>query len=263
MKTKIFFDIEGVSHSKNEDFLVHVLFDTASQSVNAIEGTIVLDPSLEIKEIRDGDSVLKFWVEAPHIDTKDIKFSGIAPGGFNTSDGKLFSILLHTKQAGNVAVSARDIKVLKNDGKGGQLENTIQSSQIKITNEVSEQTVLVTDTDAPEVFQPEISRDNSLFGGKYFVAFSAQDKGSGIKSYEVKEGFFGSFAPAQSPYELSNQGLYKTVYVKAIDKSGNERVVTVKATHLSPVEYVGIAIIVVAGVVLLVRKIWKRNSLKH
>ncbi len=263
MKTKLFFDYGNSAHGKGEDFLVHVLFDTASQSVNAIEGTIVLDPSLEIKEIRDGDSILKFWVEAPHADSKDIKFSGIAPGGFNTSGGKLFSILLHAKQTGDVGLSARGIKVLKNDGKGGQLENIVQPSQIKITNEVSEQVVPVTDTDAPEVFQPEISRDDSLFGGKYFVAFSAQDKGSGIKSYEVKEGFFGSFAPAQSPHELSNQGLYKTIYIKAIDKSGNERIVTVKATHLSPVEYVGIAAIVLLGVVLLVRKIWKRNSLKH
>lgn len=263
MKTKIFFDIGGVSHSKDQDFLVHVLFDTASQSVNAIEGTIVLDPSLEIKEIKDGDSVLKFWVEAPHADTKDIKFSGIAPGGFNISDGKLFSILLHTKQAGDAVVSARDVKVLKNDGKGGQLENIVQPIQIKITNEVGEQVVAVTDTDVPEVFQPEISRDGSLFGGNYFVVFFTQDKGSGIKSYEVKEGFFGSFTPAQSPYELSNQGLYKTVYIKAIDKSGNERIVTVKASHLSPVEYVGIAVIALLGMVLLVRKIWKRNSLKH
>ncbi len=263
MKTKIFFDIGASSHSKNEDFLVHVLFDTASQSVNAIEGTIVVDPSLEIKEIRDGDSVLKFWVEAPHADIKDIKFSGIAPGGFNAADGKLFSILLHSKQAGDVSVGARDIKVLKNDGKGSQLENIVQPSQIKITNEVSERVVSVTDTDAPEIFRPEISRNDSLFGGKYFVAFSAQDKGSGVKNYEVKEGFFGSFTPAQSPYELNNQGLYKTVYVKAIDKSGNERIVTVKATHLSPVEYVGIAVIVLLGMVLLVGKIWKRNSLKH
>lgn len=262
MKTKLFFDYGNSAHGKGEDFLIHVLFDSGVQSVNAIEGTVLIDPSLEVREVRDGDSILKFWVEAPVASGTSVRFSGITPGGVQTSSGKLFSLLVNAKDVGQIELRARDIRVLKNDGNASQIEGIVERARINISNEVKSDVEGVQDIDPPETFTPLVSKEPSMFEGKYFIAFSTQDKGSGIKEYKIKEGFFGDFVPAQSPHELSDQHLYKTIYVKAIDKGGNERVVRVEAEHLSPLEYGG-WIFVFICMVLLGRKIWKRNSLKY
>jgi len=58
--------------------------------------------------------------------------------------------------------------------------------------------------------------------GKYFLVFSTQDKGSGVDHYEVREGRFGGFSEVSSPYILKYQSLDKKIFVKAIDKFGNE-----------------------------------------
>ena len=56
-----------------------------------------------------------------------------------------------------------------------------------------------------------------------------QDKGSGIEKYQVKETKYRIFTSAKwldstSPYILKDQDLRSFVYVKAIDKYGNERI---------------------------------------
>ncbi|OGH83817.1 MAG: hypothetical protein A2261_03705 [Candidatus Magasanikbacteria bacterium RIFOXYA2_FULL_44_8] len=101
------------------------------------------------------------------------------------------------------------------------------------------------DVDAPESFKPEIAQDPNIFGGKWFLAFATQDKGSGIDHYEIREdlGFriknlggiikkflipksylLNSWQEVESPYVLKDQKLKSWVYIKAIDKAGNERI---------------------------------------
>ena len=55
--------------------------------------------------------------------------------------------------------------------------------------------------------------------------FATQDKISGVDIYKVREGSWGFYKQAESPYLLKYQKLDKKIYVKAIDKGGNERIV--------------------------------------
>jgi hypothetical protein len=54
------------------------------------------------------------------------------------------------------------------------------------------------------------------------LVFETQDKNSGIETYRVKEGYFGRYRDAVSPYKLQHQDGDRQVYVKAIDRAGNE-----------------------------------------
>lgn len=261
METTLFFDYASTPHTKNEDFWVTVMLDTQSQSINAIEGNIIVDSRFTIKDINDADSNVTFWIERPIQDKHTVSFSGIIPGGFVSNKGRVFSLLVRPNEIGNATISARDIKILQNDGKGSRVESTVVAANIQITEGQARSTTEIVDTELPESFTPLVSTDPALFDGKNFVVFSTQDKLSGIKEYQVKEGFWGTYTLAQSPYELQYQRLDRTIYIKAVDKQGNERIETVGAQHISVTEGIVLGILLCAGVVLLVKKIWKRNSI--
>ncbi len=259
MKTKLFFDYTAVPHAKNEDILVHVLLDTNNQSINAVEGNIVVDDVFTIKDIKDGDSNINLWLNRPTDDMNTVSFSGIVTGGINSPKTKIFSMVLNAKQEGSGFVQAGDIKVLQNDGKGSALETSIESAQIEISKAVGETKIAEVDTEKPESFTPIIDRNDAMFDGNHFIVFSTQDKKSGIKEYKIKEGIFGSYTTVQSPYELKDQTLTSFISVKAIDKMGNERVMTMSPQQFSPVYVAGIGIITLTIVVLLGVFIWKRT----
>ena len=111
------------------------------------------------------------------------------------------------------------VNALKNDGSGMGVPVKLSLSPVG----------LKVDTESPEDFNLTVANDPSVFDGRYFLVFAAQDKGSGVDHYEVKEGRWGRFRKAESPYFLTHQNLNRDVYVKAVDKAGNERVAVTRA----------------------------------
>jgi hypothetical protein len=59
--------------------------------------------------------------------------------------------------------------------------------------------------------------------------------------------------PAASPYILTDQSLQKKIFVKAIDQSGNERIVVLAAQHPLPwyENYLVLGIIMVVILIIL------------
>lgn len=215
----------------NQQFRADLFLDTEKEDLNAIEGKIAFPADyLEIKEIRDGNSIINFWIERPRAGDGEIFFSGIIPGGYQGQKGFLFSVVFQAKASGNDVIEIRDAKVLLNDGKGTPAKTIISNFQFSISKEASKfkfQDLSFEDTYPPEEFAPEISQDPNIFDGKYFLVFATQDKGSGIDHYEVCEKIKTRCAIAESPYLLKDQGLRSYIYVKAFDKTGNERIAVV------------------------------------
>jgi hypothetical protein len=66
---------------------------------------IVVDDMFTIKDIKDGDSNINFWLQNPIERNKgEIEFSGITPGGVSGEKLLLFSIVIHqnNKNQGNI-----------------------------------------------------------------------------------------------------------------------------------------------------------------
>jgi len=246
---EIFYDADTRKVKANTEFEVGVFLNAESENINAFEGKIIFPHDLlDLKEIRDGNTIVNFWIEKPHKrqETRDkeqgtrnkeqgeILFSGITPGGFQGNNGLLFSAVFEAKSEGLARFEINDARVLRNDGTGSPAALTIAPFEMTISSEAPAVTPIVTkvkDRERPETFRPEIARDESLFDGEWFLVFATQDKASGVDHYEVQEarnkvqGIFKRWRAAESPYVLLDQELRSYIFVKAIDKAGNTRIV--------------------------------------
>ena len=249
--------------NSGEQFLMYIIIHS-EESLNAIEGRLIFPADkLLVKEIRDGNSVINFWVEKPRIEASGIiLFSGITPGGFNGANNSIFSVVFEAKNDGVASIVLDGAKALRNDGLGSQAVLSTHNTAISIKpgdSNVPKETL--TDTELPEDFNPTIQSDPNIFDGKYFLVFATQDKISGIANYKVREGEWGWFIVAESPYLLKHQSLDRKIFVKAVDKVGNERIAILNAQYQVPWyrHYTMFGIILVVVVLgFLLKKLWSK-----
>ena len=254
-------------------FQIDVLLNTENEKINAVEGKIVFPQELlELQTIKDGNSIINFWIERPRVESDNpIVFSGITPGGYKGRDGLLFSLAFRAIKNGSGIIEVSDIKALKNDGKGTAVGTRTHGFQFLISQEAPEiQPIEIKDADSPESFAPEIANDLALFDGKWFLVFATQDKGTGIDHYEVKETkqkilkVFSKWVLAESPYLLKDQELRSYIFVKAIDKAGNTRIVKlIPQNPLSWYENYENWLIIILGLAIayVMRKfVWRKCS---
>ena len=226
---ELFFRTTSQEVGLDSRFKMDILMNTQGEKINAIEGSVVFSRDfLEVKEISDGNSIMNFWAQKPKLFSgNEIVFSGIVPGGYKGGSGKLFSIVFQSLREGNATIGFSGLKALLNDGKGTPAELKIQEYGLKISGDIPSLKSYIpdfrTDIESPETFLPEIASDPNIFKGKWFIVFFTQDKNSGIDHYEISEGG-GRFSAAESPYLLKNQNLDQKIFVKAVDKNGNERI---------------------------------------
>jgi len=247
---------------------VDLFLNSKAESINAIEGKITFPAELlKLKEIRDGGTIVNLWIDKPKADsTGEIVFSGITPGGVNIENGFIFSLIFEAIKSGVATLGISEARILLNDGQGTLASLNILPLDIAISEALplSKSVVIeVSDVLPPEQFKPEIAQDQTVFNGKYFLAFATQDKGSGMAKYEVRESrqklffFLSSWKEAASPYLLTDQELKSYVFIKAVDLKGNERieVISPKYPLLWYENYLFYAIIILSLLVFLI--LWK------
>ncbi len=246
--------------TENEEFLVEVFLDTEDVSVNAVEGVVKFSGELlSLKEIRDGNSSINFWIEKPtNKNVGEVSFSGITTGGLTGSSRFLFGIVFETKKIGQGVLSLNSVQVLQNDGLGTKISTKTNPFKFSVSKEGSgsRSDLKIEDTMPPESFSPFIASDPSIFDGQYFVVFSTVDKGVGVDYFEVKEGLWGSYVKAESPYLLLDQSLSKNIYVVAFDKSGNKRVEEIEAQNPNTLFQFGI----ILGIILIICLLYYRKK---
>lgn len=259
---EVFFESENNKFTIGEDFLVNFYLDAEGESVNAVSGKIVFDQNiLEVKEIRDGNSPINFWIQKPIEDQEGVVFSGITPGGLSLDKNLVFGIVFSPKKSGNGTINLEEIEILKNDGNGNRAQVKITPLNFSVRDGAGLSNFpKIIDEEPPEDFRPDIGKDPEIFGGQYFLVFVTQDKGSGIDHYEIREGFWGKYERAESPYLIKDQSLNKKIYVKAVDKALNERVVSFRSGKLWYQQYFILGIILVAIIIaaFVSKNKWKR-----
>ena len=227
----IFSEPSQIQVAPQQLFEVGLFLDTQNDDINALEGTLIYPTDLlELKEVRDGNSIINFWVEHPSLNQGPVGFSGIIPGGYRFPKGTIFTLVFQAKGEGNGTIRIDTARTLRNDGQGTEAPLTLAFSSVTVSEHpqfplprVSE----IIDTAAPESFLPEVSRDSAVFSDQWFLSFATQDKQSGIDRYEVRETYAwgkGSWEMAKSPYVLHGQNPSLPIEVKAVDKAGNVRI---------------------------------------
>jgi hypothetical protein len=226
------------AHSKDvgvrESFEVGVFVSTQGELINAIEGKVIFPPDMELVEIRDGNSILNLWIKRPQLkEAGQVSFAGVIPGGYFGDRGYLFSLILRAKREGLITITTSDERILLNDGQASPTDVKRAPLSVNVSEGVTaEEFSPPLDSDPPEPFTPIVVRNPDVFENKYFLVFATQDKGSGIKEYQVQERKFfkkpkkQKWITVESPYLLKDQGLRSYVFAKAIDNAGNERLAT-------------------------------------
>lgn len=243
-----------------DTFMVPVRIDPEDICINAVETIIQYDPTvLTAVDVGRGSSIFSLWIEDPIIDREagTISLTGGIPGGYcgrvqgdpgltNRLAEVVFTAINATNQA-TTSIGVESATVYAHDGRGTPVPTSVARLQLSITEDTIEGVsnewlqIVSDDVVAPELFEVILNSDPSVEEGRYYVIFSTVDKQSGISHYEVLEtdsenwGFLSwiskpsHWVVAQSPYILRDQSLRSTVQVKALDKAGNERIVTFQA----------------------------------
>lgn len=220
---------------------VDVELDPNPDILNTVAGEISIpDERFEVADISDGNSIIPVWIEHPRLsDQHTISFAGIMPGGYGDIRGHLFSFFIIGKSRGEGILTLHELEALINDGNGTSAKVSSGPLTLTVTGQYATTSLPVaSDTDPPEPFTPEVSRHEALFDNQWFLSFTTQDKGSGIDYYVVQERGQNAidehaWQKAESPYLLIDQNLHGYIFVKAVDKKGNERIAYVSSATSS------------------------------
>lgn len=261
--------------NQGETFIEKIKLNTEGEDINAVQVNLDYPENiLEIVDFSDGGSILKIWAERPIIkgseettnkDEGILSFIGGVPNGFK-GEGILGKIIfkIRTLSKEKIQDLKKDVKikflegtqVLLNDGKGTKAKLTTMGATFKVITKGSEiikdewQSTLEGDNTPPERFEIQLSRELSMFEGKYFISFWTIDKQSGLDHYEIKEGE-GEWKEITSPYILQDQKLESIIRVKAVDKAGNERIEVLNPSRESFINWIALAgFLVVIGWVI-------------
>ncbi len=262
--------------------------EAEEECINAVDGVISYSENLSPVDVSIGDSIFSMWVEQPKIDKekRTITFAGGIPNGYCgrvPGDPRLtntiaqlifrspgFTIGAPTGTSTGKVEFLPETTAYLNDGFGTKAELSMFGASVELgdTPGTSLQDpwreAVVTDNVEPAPFGITVERIPPGIG-KYYAIFNTTDKQTGIDQYQIMEepiadrfSFLWGRADApwitaRSPYELKDQSLNSTIYVKAIDKAGNEyisKIVPEQSVSTMPIE--NIVLYVVLGFLVFI-----------
>lgn len=273
---RLFFQPQEQVVGTENTFSIAVMLD-AETPVNTVSVSVHVPESLTPIDTYDGNSLLNFWIDRPIFDeqTRELRFSGIIPGGFSGIGPLLvaeFEIVEGTQALLDFNLDATIVYQHSPDGIADSV--IAESIALPIIPGKENIGVELPDSTAPEQFTPMIVQDIHLLQNEWTVLFATQDKGSGLSHFEIVEKRGNEtdqydkldWKQAKSPYALSDQERKSYIYVKAVDKEGNERVV-VLSPLLEPHWYEksnswGILAVVIVSIGFIV-VVLKRRYVSH
>lgn len=213
---------------------------TTPTPINVVQSAVLFDGKMvTIENPSSGSSVLQYWQQQPNINAamSAVSFTGGLPTpGFQGTAGKLIGFTLKAKAAGVTTLSfAPTTQVLANDGNGAPLPTQLDSLTLRIEPPSAHTPPAPepADTTPPTNLELIIGHDSHLFNGDWFAVFQATDADSGIDYYEIAETKPDKTLPentdwqkASSPFRLRLQTESSKVFLRAVDKAGNQTIIS-------------------------------------
>lgn len=238
-------------------FPVDILLDPEGASVNTFSAQLTIPNGMDLNGTVDRDSIITLWIKKPGStgggQTREI--SGIITGGFSglidpfapkkLHPGNIIRLMMVRHGTTTSMVGLDQIHLYQDDGLATEIPVTIET--VAVTPESEN----VVDYELPEPFIPQLIRESLIDDARMTLVFDTKDKLSGMDHFEIKEGE-SSWQIAQSPYVFDHARIKYPLLVKAVDRSGNARVVTVVPVIDETAEPRGIAYLAIIGIVLAV-----------
>ncbi|MCH7759190.1 hypothetical protein IID20_02450, partial [Patescibacteria group bacterium] len=160
---------------------VSVFVNTGDQDINAVKVSIKFPPDkLQIVSPTAGKSFISVWVSQPEFSNIDgiMNLTGGLPSpGINTSSGLVTTIIFRVKRPGEANIEFIDSsKVLKNDGQGTNILNSLINGRYKF---------LIPPPEGPIVTSPTHPDKNNWYNDPNPVFSWTKDEGVDGFSYEL------------------------------------------------------------------------------
>lgn len=253
------------------EVFIDVMLNPENASINAVQGSVAIPAGFSFVGSDDSKSFIGMWIERPKFspEKNSVEFSGIIPGGFTglidpfspnlKKPGNVVRLILTPTVEGVGTLAVTDARAYFNDGEGSEAPVTVTGTTITVSGYGTVAQKI--DRELPLPFTASIERDPLLFDNQYTLIFSTKDFGSGIDHYEIQERG-GAWIIGESPYLLKDQNLSGPIKVKAVDRAGNERIVSVPFPSLqSAQKQSAIAWAVIAGFsILLIILLWLKKK---
>lgn len=196
--------------------------------INTFSGRIIVHGPATVESVETGGSIFTYWPELENTGPQAVAYVGGVPSMVAGGPLHVFTVVLRPTGAGEVSVMHVNAVAYLGDGHGTQVAVPDAHVTLSVITSTStpvdaESIARAGDTRPPDPFEIVVSRDASVFGGRYFITFHTTDQGTGVQRYEVVE---GDTAPvvANSPYVLTDQGEHPRIEVRAYDYAGNVRI---------------------------------------
>lgn len=224
---ELFFDTSDGAVTVGSTIRIPALMRATDEpGINVLDVTFVVRGPARITAIQTGGSIFSLWP------TQEISANGTrahivggTPSSVFGSSLRVVDLMVQVTGAGTVTLDAQNATAYKGDGTGAEI--AIVSHPLSFTaisgQPINEQSqYLANDTQPPEPFYIELSRDASVFDGAYFLSFFTTDAQTGVARYEVVEGSRPA-VDSNGTYVLHDQALATDVAVRAYDGAGNVR----------------------------------------
>ncbi|HNW71903.1 MAG TPA: cohesin domain-containing protein [Candidatus Paceibacterota bacterium] len=123
--TEIYFENNSKENKEifvGDTFSINLKVSSIDKSINVIDGTILYDKDkIEVKEIKNKNSIFSLWVKEPVFDNKigELSFVAGTPNGFSEKDGQILEIIFLAKNSGKTHIGYKDVfSIFENDGRG-------------------------------------------------------------------------------------------------------------------------------------------------
>ena len=243
----ITFDPQDTTVGTTTPFQVGINMDS-TDPVNAFSLTFDVSPTVKIIGYSDGNSIVNLWIDQPHlVDARHLSLSGIIPGGYTGTGGRIITLSLQALASGPFQVSLDPASRAFLSGPH-PVRAPLYSKQLALSAVIGKDNSpnVLPDTLPPVPFTPSLMALPGLGGERTAVIFATQDKGSGIARYDVAESWSDissddadglsslPWRAAESPYVLTDQNLTSYIYVRAVDGEGNQRVEIILPAYPRP-----------------------------
>ena len=239
-----------------EQFYVDLVLNTEGQAVNTIKGSVSFyGEAASFVRLESNRSILNLWLEEPTLNNNTISFTGVIPNGyegtidpFNPSkkiSGQIMRMVFEAKKVGRIDFSTVPFYLNLNDGLGTEINTPSAFLSLSVDNFTYNYKYDGSDESLPEI-EAYVTRDQNIFNNKYILIFNATDKGSGIKSVTLKEGWRG-WKEVKSPYLLRDQSRHSDIIIQATSNSGASVVLKINKI---PSDYRCLVLILILFIIL-------------
>ncbi|MBP6859446.1 MAG: hypothetical protein KBC69_02405 [Candidatus Magasanikbacteria bacterium] len=132
----LYFSPDSGTKQVGKNFSISIFVSASDQSMNAASGELdIPTDKLEVVSVSKSGSIFSLWAQEPSFSAGSVNFEGVVLNpGYTGSAGKIITVTLKAKAAGQATIRLSSGSVLANDGNGTNILKGLGSANFVLTD---------------------------------------------------------------------------------------------------------------------------------